>query len=657
MSNKLNLVISIFVAGFLSLMVYGDSAEAVGLTFQSVGTHPQAAAQSTATGKQLVDLEFDRYGNVVAGYGDYGANTGPISINPFDTNTNAFVGQQISAPTEAILHYRKIGNNLYGSWADPRGPWTVPASGFSTDRNGTWQNVGTITGVHTFDVDSPDGGTELWVSGSALTNTSDQTSYVPTLWRSKDAGATWTVMHTESNPLSYSGRDYARYYWVRVINGKVYSQAIYTQNRVPLRIYDLALNTWSDGPADDFCAINTPSIVETFHDKIVCFRGSDSKLVAYDGNTITPLNNYPGKSLRDFYVDTANDTLYVLDSKGDLYSTNDLIAWKHIAIIPSTSTYGSALSVAVKSDRVYIGTSKSQILESSTLTSTTEVNPIIQSISPSTTTVNTGDISVEIQGSDLQIGSKVTIDGRDYAINGQSGGPYSITVNTDQLSVGTYDVTYTNPSGNSSTLSNSFEVLAATAPRITSVTFSRDDQNRVIMRVNGEDFLKYIDQASRQGLFYMSYSVGNFVSMNGQKLPACVEGDIAEYYSDETDLYSQDVPCYRSISYDLENDHITPLITDTYFDVVLPADYDVRALGTVRFNAVSFAGLFTLDSNTYTFNLVDSGVNSANTNEVKKPEESMLADTGTNTWVLLAVAFISILSGGYCIVSTRRAKI
>lgn len=61
------------------VMVTATPAAAVsapGAQWLLLGTHPQAASQPTAIGQRILDLELLK-GRLYAGFGDYGANTGP----------------------------------------------------------------------------------------------------------------------------------------------------------------------------------------------------------------------------------------------------------------------------------------------------------------------------------------------------------------------------------------------------------------------------------------------------------------------------------------------------------------------------------------------------------------------------------------------------
>src|SRR5947209_35044 len=95
--------------------------------FVLLGTHPQAAQQATAMGRTIQTL-VGWNGQIYSGYGDYGANTGPIAITPFDPAAGTFA----STPdlthdlTEQIDISRNICGRLYAPSIDPKG-------GVSTD--------------------------------------------------------------------------------------------------------------------------------------------------------------------------------------------------------------------------------------------------------------------------------------------------------------------------------------------------------------------------------------------------------------------------------------------------------------------------------------------------------------------------------------------
>ena len=140
--------------------------------FETIGTHPQASAQSTLTGKWLNDLAFDSDGNIISVYGDYGANTGPIHINPFNPTTEQFTGSVLEIPTEESQTIRQIDGALYTTRDDPRLPWDQPVTGYATDASGSWANVGAMSSVHLYDILKDSQG-NWWTVGSGILNPGD----------------------------------------------------------------------------------------------------------------------------------------------------------------------------------------------------------------------------------------------------------------------------------------------------------------------------------------------------------------------------------------------------------------------------------------------------------------------------------------------------
>lgn len=142
------------VFGNLLPLVINDQVEAApALSFSDLGTHPQAAAQSTAAGKSLNTLSvFD--GKVLAAYGDSGANTGPIVINPFDVTNSSFDGSALSVPTEQLDNWKVINNKLYTTTLDPTCSATC-AAGYAVYAPGQgWQMKTPLSAEHIFDIET-----------------------------------------------------------------------------------------------------------------------------------------------------------------------------------------------------------------------------------------------------------------------------------------------------------------------------------------------------------------------------------------------------------------------------------------------------------------------------------------------------------------------
>src|SRR5688572_7507248 len=85
-------------------------------SFKVVGIHPGASAQNTVTGKQIATL-FPWKGKLYAGYGDYGANTGPIDIYAFDPDSQQFTFVW-EANTEAIYNFKAYNGRVYAPAID-----------------------------------------------------------------------------------------------------------------------------------------------------------------------------------------------------------------------------------------------------------------------------------------------------------------------------------------------------------------------------------------------------------------------------------------------------------------------------------------------------------------------------------------------------------
>ncbi|MFQ5460923.1 MAG: hypothetical protein ACE5EL_09030, partial [Anaerolineae bacterium] len=60
-----------------------------GAAFEALPNHPHAVSQPTGRGRRIGALNWWR-GRLYSGYGDYGANTGPIFISPFDPTTGRY---------------------------------------------------------------------------------------------------------------------------------------------------------------------------------------------------------------------------------------------------------------------------------------------------------------------------------------------------------------------------------------------------------------------------------------------------------------------------------------------------------------------------------------------------------------------------------------
>jgi hypothetical protein len=152
-----------------------------------LGTHPGAEEQATAWGRRLQDLEvFD--GRVYAGYGDWGANTGPIPIDAWDVVLGEWANEG-SLDTESTWMVRRVGDRLVVPFIDPKGnsgDLAVRSAG-----SATWTTLALGAGeagtLHCFDAATLDG-TDLWVVGAVRPGRN------AAVWRSPSGvGGDWVV--------------------------------------------------------------------------------------------------------------------------------------------------------------------------------------------------------------------------------------------------------------------------------------------------------------------------------------------------------------------------------------------------------------------------------------------------------------------------------
>lgn len=326
-------------------------------TFSVVGTHADANAQSTATGKTLSALAAFN-GKLYAGFGDYNSNTGPIGIRPFNPANNTFGSKLLTDQTEAVYQFREIGGKLYAPDIDPKagessGGYALGTANGSTE---TWTHKAPVTAVHMYDVASYGG--SLWMSGAQGNNA--------TVWRSTDNGATWSL---SLNVLPSGGYSYVRSYGMGVYNNKLYT----TVDGEATKSHVFDGTSWSDGvdltPSGGYMSNASVFAGKMIYQSSECGLGN-SRLYGFDGVSASFLDTDP--NLRKFTYDykTYNGALYTLDGEYTpgggamgwtfkdivVRRTWDLVTWDTIAVAPS-----SARSLAILNDQLYLGASAAQI--------------------------------------------------------------------------------------------------------------------------------------------------------------------------------------------------------------------------------------------------------------------------------------------------------
>jgi len=364
-----DLLIVAFVLLFaIAGVAYLVASRAASPSFTLLGTHPQASLQPTALGKTIYALQAWN-GKIYAGYGDYGVNTGPIAITPFDPSSNTFASTpEVTQQTEAIGLYRVLNGKLVSASTDPSGGGSTDYAIGTAGSPVAWQQVGPaypapnngVNMTHNLDMNTLTG-SDLWMVGSQGND--------PVAYRSTDGGQTWVKMLDVVPPTG----DYGRFYGAGVLNGKLYVQAMYVDNATNYivggesssHVFDGT--SWAKGPSISTIMWHP----ESFAGKMVY-----STWAAPDNDSATGLSTFDGtkvagagvpEGIWGYTVD--GTTLYALGTSGKIYSTTDLTNWYLQSTAPST-----ARSIAVLNGVIYVGTTDSKLYSAPVNTSPTAVS-------------------------------------------------------------------------------------------------------------------------------------------------------------------------------------------------------------------------------------------------------------------------------------------
>jgi hypothetical protein len=377
------LLMVLLVASFAYIgakRIISSQADTLG-DFSYVATHPQANLQPTVMGKKILTLKSYN-GKLYAGYGDYGANTGPINVTPFDPLTNAFAANpSIIDGTEQIALYRVLNSRLYAASIDPDA--VTPSYFANGDAAGSWSQLltnkaGAPPMDHVFDMNTLNG-TDLWLAGSKGNDA--------VIYRSTDGGNTWT----KSYDLAVADRA-ERFYAIGSFNGKLYVQASSTDlaNTIsyPIEATSHVFDgtNWVTGPslgvAYYFWQPETFAGRMVYSNNCICNGGGYGSTYSMStSNVVTKLAVPVG--LYNYTID--GTTFYGIGADGTVYSTTDLTNW----YIQRTGI-STGRSIAVLNGQIYVGTSDSKIYKAS-------VNPSPSLVS-GTTGGTTGGTTTKTHG-------------------------------------------------------------------------------------------------------------------------------------------------------------------------------------------------------------------------------------------------------------------
>ena len=333
-----------------------------GGTFELVGTHPDASAQPTSTGKVLAALEAFN-GKIYAGFGDYNANTGPIGIRAFDPATDTFGSRLLNSATEAVYQFRLIGGQLYAPDIDPKAGESTGGYAIGTANGSTeiWQHKNPVTVEHMYDVASYGG--SLWMAGA-------QTNNNAVIWRSTDNGASWSISLSVPPPAG-SGYTYVRSYGLGVYNGKLYTAVDGEASKS--HIFDGT--SWSDGPdltpgggfLSNASSFDGYMVYQTFEAGL-----GASKMYKFDGTIAVPVLD-PATYDTFFDYKIVGSRMYGLVADYELLPghagptlqgvqvrwTDDLVNWQTLATAPIT-----ARSLAIlNNQQLFVGATNAELYQ------------------------------------------------------------------------------------------------------------------------------------------------------------------------------------------------------------------------------------------------------------------------------------------------------
>ncbi|MCR9294344.1 MAG: hypothetical protein NXI32_16620 [bacterium] len=344
------------------------------VNFSLFATHPDASDpfnQPTERGRTIRDI-YHYEGKLYTGYGDWTSDTGPINVRSLDVNSGVFSNPLVSVNTEAISHFRGLNGSLYTTTVDPLGIGPQPAGYAVGNSSHSWSYIAptisgtsdTLTATHIFDINQTSNG-DIFMAGSRGT--------FGAIWRSVDGGATFTIdsvpFAEPSAPANNAGTPFSRYVGVGILNDQVFVQRVdynvsgANQNNVALK-YDG--NSWQTVAVDliqeDYGYVTRP---EQFGNEMLYLSSdlSDGFLYRFDGtNAQHALNGV----VRDFQV--LSGSVVALMGDGEMLFSSDLNSWSSLGHAP-----GSARSLEIVGDTIFVGTTDGRIFSASGFGSLTGV--------------------------------------------------------------------------------------------------------------------------------------------------------------------------------------------------------------------------------------------------------------------------------------------
>ncbi len=424
--NKLALLISVLAIGTVGAYLLSSSRAA---EFGTSVVHPQASAQPTAWGKYIEVLKGYN-GKIYSGYGDWNANSGPLSMSPFNPTTKTFESSELTMSSHYVDTFRIIKNKLYAISVDGGADYAVA----HVDAAGktVWENKTPVGMTHTFDL--VEFGNELCMAGSAGT--------FGAIYCGTDDGPWRQVL--QEGPLKGATADtFTRFYALGSLNGKLYAQA-QDQNNTGVKLHTTVSfdgSRWSSAPSLSKNSFSSSGRYNNYNGQIL-MQGGGAGLATYTGKSlpVTILPNAWNYTIGDdnfvyaIIQDNINNDRRVIRSQ-------NLKDWVYVGTTPI-----NAISIEVFQGKVFVGTTDSKIYVSDTIVQQDTAPPTVTISSPTTeSSFNQGVvIPVSISASDKVGVAKVEVMVDDNVIQTTNSvsqtTPYIYSWDTSSYSAGVHTI-------------------------------------------------------------------------------------------------------------------------------------------------------------------------------------------------------------------------
>lgn len=321
-------------------------------------TSPFAAAQPTFAGRMIRSLAAHD-GNVYIGYGDHGANTGPVHVHHVDGTTGRLSGSLLAMGSVRTVHVKSIDGVLYAATTTPHG---VVGGGqpFASNLGGTWSMSGSTNCHEAFDVEAVPGlPGAVMAAGSSLDPRTGATSHAT--WLTLDGGTTWTTFQDPTQATTHGAR---RVFRMMLVRDELYAFTEHGAWRWRRVVPDTPSNGWDAGWAPvvlpgDFALLATNPLPTGGNGTFAVW--SMGPTWTFDGSTVRRMGGHLDLG-QAFSTDGAGGYVYGVTRGGGIVRSLDGVRWfRH----PSPGVGGfsgiDASSIAVTGDTIFVGDFRSMV--------------------------------------------------------------------------------------------------------------------------------------------------------------------------------------------------------------------------------------------------------------------------------------------------------